>query len=166
MGIFDRIFKKQEKYIETSEHHKAFSLNPGLDYCQLSNSKDNSEAIEFIKSQILKIKHIKSGQTIALNDLHEYLIVFMVTWDSYCTKSIGSLKRKIDNKELIKFGVILFEENEEYVKSRKLNSWYYDNIYVLTDESKQFINKIGQVPFLVGNDDSGKSFEFVTGILE
>ncbi|QWX85247.1 hypothetical protein H0I23_06305 [Cellulophaga sp. HaHaR_3_176] len=166
MGIFDRIFKKQEKHLNTDEHFRAFSSNPDLNYCQLSNLKDNSKAIEFIENNSIYLKHVESGKSNQLNELIEETIVFLVTWDAYCARTIGSLKRKIENKEISKLSIILFEENEGDIRLNKSESWYFKYIYVLNNESKEYAEMIGRVPMLIKIDKTGKIERTETGLIE
>ncbi len=166
MGIFDRLFKKQEEYLNTEEHFRAFSSNSDLNYCQLSNLNDNSKAIEFIHNNSISLKHVKSDKLYKLSDLIDETIIFAVAWDSYCAKTIGTLKKKIDNNEIPKLSVVLFEEDEKNVRLNKSESWYFKYIYVLNDESKEYAEMIGRVPMLVKLDGIGKIENTHTGIIE
>ncbi|SIT05458.1 hypothetical protein SAMN05421766_10834 [Zobellia uliginosa] len=166
MRILDRFFKRQKKYLDTPEHYRAFSAHPKRAYCQLSNLLDNSSAIEFIQNHTLKIKHVQSGTSLQFNELIDYHVIFVVTWDIYCAKSIGFLKRKVENKEISKWCLVLFEETEKSVKANKSDSWYYDHTYVLDKGSKEFAAKLGRVPLVVSNNDTGKAGQFITGMIE
>ncbi len=155
MSFFDKLLRKNKKYLKTEEHFRAFSPDPDADYYQLSNNKDNSEAISYLKGAPINLQHVSTGQTVTLSNLTQSNIIFLTIWEPYSALSIGSIKRKIDASEISNCVFVLFEEDIDSIKGSKSKAWYFELSYVLHPDSKQLIEHIGRVPLIITTDKDG-----------
>lgn len=163
MGWLRRFLHGRRKLLETNEPERAFAPDPGADTFPLAAGKNNDEAFAFIRRQGLSLLGVASGEVRSLRHFAGGMLLFATQWEPYSAKTIGSLRSSVEAGQIAPLGIVLFEDSREDVASRKSESWYFSQTYVLAPQSAPLRPLVGRVPFRVFVGNAGVVERIVEG---